>query len=256
GRIMIELDIHRTRLGTIIITAAAIDDALGWILLATVSALVHGGFEIFVVAKMFVLTASSLVVLQYVLRPLILRWIGFSLTQGKGELSVVGLSVVLVIVFLSAAATNAIGIFAIFGPFVLGAVLSDCHAFRDAVIGRLREFVYAMLLPIFFTYTGLRTNVGLLESGSDWMICGLIFLAAVLGKVLGCGAAARIGGLSWRDCGCIAVTMNTRALMGLIAINVGRELNLVPDRVFSMLVIMAVATTLMTTPILRWLLNK
>ncbi|QEG02618.1 High-affinity Na(+)/H(+) antiporter NhaS3 [Stieleria maiorica] len=256
GRIMIELKIHRTELGTTIIAAAAIDDALGWILLAAIGALIHGGFAVWDVATMLLTTLAFVGACFFIVRPVLLRWTGDLLCQGRGDLSVGGLSAVLVLVFLSAVATNLIGIFAIFGPFVLGAMLSDREAFRDAVGRRLREFVYAMLLPIFFTYTGLRTDVGLLESSRDWVLCGLVLSTAVFGKMLGCGLAARFGGMSWRESGCVAVMMNTRALMGLIAINVGRELGVVPDQVFSMLVIMAVVTTLMTTPILRRLLGN
>ncbi len=255
GRIMVELNIHRTRLGTLTITAAAIDDALGWILLAAASAMIHGGFELWAMAKMAVLTIGFVAFCLFVARPLLTRSTDYLLSRGNGNLSVVELSVVLVTVFFAAAATNAIGIFAIFGPFVLGAVLSDQHEFREAVGRQLREIVYALFLPIFFTYTGLRTNVGLLESASDWMLCLLVVAVATVGKMFGCGIAARLGGLSWRECGCVAVMMNTRALMGLIAINVGRELGVVPDRVFSMLVIMALATTLLTTPLLRRLLH-
>lgn len=255
GRIMIELNIHRTRLGTLTITAAAIDDALGWILLAAVGAMIHGGFKFWAVAEMAVLTAGFVAACWFVARPLLTRSTEYLLSRGNGDLSVVGLSAVLVTVFFAAAVTNAIGIFAIFGPFVVGAALSDRNDFREAVGRRLQGIVYALFLPVFFTYTGLRTNVGLLESGRDWIMCGLVVAAAMAGKMLGCGAAARLGGLSWRDCGCVAVMMNTRALMGLIAINVGRELGVVPDRVFSMLVIMAVATTLLTTPVLRRLLG-
>jgi Kef-type K+ transport system membrane component KefB len=255
GRIMIELNIHRTRLGTLTITAAAIDDAVGWILLAAVSALIHGGFDLWTVVRMVLLTIAFVIVCWLVSRTLLAQTMDFLLRRADGELSLVGLSTVLVMVFVAAAATNMIGIFAIFGPFVLGAVLSDQHEFRDAVNRRLREIVYALFLPIFFTYTGLRTNVGSLESWGDWWLCGLVVAAAIAGKMAGCGLASRAGGLSWRESGCVAVMMNTRALMGLIAINVGRDMGVVPDRVFCMLVIMAVVTTLLTTPLLRRLLT-
>ncbi len=254
GRIMVELGIQRTRLGTLVITAAAVDDALGWILLAAVSAIIHGALEPWVVARMVLLTILFVAACWVVARPLLTRCTDYLLRRSEGDLSVTSLSAVLVIVFLSAAATNLIGIFAIFGPFVLGAALSDRHQFRDAVGRKLRELVGSLFLPVFFTYTGLRTDIGLLESGRDWLWCALILATAMVGKMLGCGLAARLGGLTWRHCGCVAVMMNTRALMGLIAINVGRELGVVPDRVFSMLVIMAVATTLLTTPVLRRLL--
>ncbi|MEO8494401.1 MAG: cation:proton antiporter [Planctomycetota bacterium] len=254
GRIMIELNIHRTRLGTLTITAAAIDDALGWIMLAGISTMIHGDFELFAVIRMALLTTVFVAGCWFVIRPLLIPCTAYLLRQENGELSVVGLSAVLIAVFLTAAATNAIGIFSVFGPFVLGSVLSDQHEFREAAQRRLRETVYAMFLPIFFTYTGLRTNVGLLESWYHWLICGMVVAAAMVGKMGGCGLAARAGGLSWRESGCVALLMNTRALMGLIAINVGRDLGVIPDSVFCMLVIMALATTFLTTPLLRRLL--
>jgi len=254
GRIMIELNIHRTRLGTLTITAATIDDALGWILLAGISTLIHGDFEFSAVVRMVVLTVAFVAGCWFVARPLLIPCADYLLRRENGDLSLAGLSAVLIAVFVAAATTNAIGIFSIFGPFVLGAVVSDQHEFRDAASRRLREIVYAMFLPIFFTYTGLRTNVGLLESWQHWLICGLVVAAAMVGKMGGCGLAARAGGLSWRESGCIALMMNTRALMGLIAINVGRDLGVIPESVFCMLVIMALATTFLTTPLLRRLL--
>jgi Kef-type K+ transport system membrane component KefB len=130
GRIMIELNIHRTRVGTLTITAAAIDDALGWILLAGVSALIHGGFEPWTIVRMSLLTAGFVACCLLVARPLLGRSSDYLLGCSGGELSLTGLAAVLVAVFLAAAATNAIGIFSIFGPFVLGAVLSDRQDFR------------------------------------------------------------------------------------------------------------------------------
>lgn len=254
GRIMIELGIHRTRLGTLTITAAAVDDAGGWILLAGVSAMVHGEFDPWIAVRMFLLTAVFVAACGLVVRPLLVSTMHQLLMRDRGDLSLAGFSAVLVAVFLAAAATNAIGIFAVFGPFVLGAILSDQQRFRQSITRHLREIVHALLLPIFFTYTGLRTDIGLLESARDWLLCGLVVAAAVVGKMMGCGLAARAGGLSWRESGCVAVMMNTRALMGLIAINVGRELGVIPDNVFGMLVIMALFTTLLTTPLLRRLL--
>jgi Kef-type K+ transport system membrane component KefB len=257
GRIMIELNIHRTQLGALTITAAAIDDALGWILLAGISALIHGNFEFMTVVKMALLTIGFVTACWLIAKPLLIPGTKYLLSkEGNGELSLSGLSIVLIAVFLTAAATNAIGIFSIFGPFVLGAVLSEQHEFREAVGRRLKDTVYAMFLPIFFTYTGLRTNVGLLESPQHWLMCGLVVAAAIVGKMGGCGLAAKAGGLTWRDSSCVALMMNTRALMGLIAINVGRDLGVIPESVFCMLVIMALVTTFLTTPLLRRLLPE
>ncbi|MBI2481334.1 MAG: cation:proton antiporter, partial [Planctomycetia bacterium] len=249
GRIMMDFNIHRTRIGTLTITAAAVDDALGWILLAGVSAAIHGSFEMMPIVRMVTLTISFVLVCWLVVRPLLTRMM--DLWLGGGDLSPAGLAAVLIVVLLAGVATNAIGIFSIFGPFVLGAVLSSHHEFREAIVRRLRDFVHVFFLPIFFTYTGLRTDVGRLETAQHWMICGLVLMVAMVGKMAGCGLAARAGGLSWRESSSVAVLMNTRALMGLIAINVGRELGVMPDAVFCMLVIMALVTTLVTSPVLR-----
>lgn len=255
GRIMIELDIHRSRLGTLTITAAAIDDALGWILLAAVSTMIHGAFELQAVVRMLLFTTLFVVGCWLLAKYVFERATDYLLDANTNELSIRGLSVVLISIFLTAAATNAIGIFSIFGPFVLGAMLSGQSRLCEAVKQRLQMIVYTLFLPIFFTFTGLRTNIGLLDSGTQWMMCGMVVLAATIGKMTGCGLAARLGGLSWRASGCVALMMNTRALMGLIAINVGRDMGVIPDSVFCMLVIMALVTTFMTTPLLRRLLG-
>jgi len=119
----------------------------------------------------------------------------------------------------------------------------------------LRNFVSAFFLPIFFTYTGLRTDVGTLESPLLWLLCGLTSLAAITGKLGGCGFAARLSGFSWREAGCIGAMMNTRALMALIVINVGLDLGVITRSVFCILVLMAVLTTVMTTPLLLWFMR-
>ncbi len=254
ARIMLEFNLTRTRLGALTIAAAAIDDATGWTLLATVSAIVGGNFEPLAAARMLGLTALFAVGVFFVVRPVLIGWSRRALAGESRELSVGSLAMLIVLILVAALATNRIGIFSIFGPFVLGASLWDQHELREAVTRRLRDFVTAFFLPIFFTYTGLRTNVGLLDTWELWLFCGLVLAAAIVGKTLGCGLAARTGGMSWRESGCVAAMMNTRGLMELIAINVGRELGVIPDSVYCMLVLMALVTTLMTAPILRRLL--
>lgn len=256
GRIMIEFQLTRTRLGALTITAAAVDDATGWILLAAISAVVQGNFEPGTVLWMLGLTVAFVLCVWWVARPALKAMFRGAYVGGQLELSASHLAVLLVAILASAIATNLIGIFSIFGPFVLGAALWDVPGLREAITVRLRDFVFAFFLPIFFTYTGLRTNVGLLDTPRLWLFCGLVLAAAVLGKTLGCGLLARwFGGLSWRESGCVAVMMNTRALMELIVINLGRELGVIPDSVFCMLVLMALVTTFMTSPLLRPLLR-
>lgn len=254
GRIMTELNIQRTRLGVLTITAAAVDDALGWILLAAVSAIVRGSFQWLDVALMLLATLAFIAIIWGIVRPPLVRLIERNAFCDGDELSLGGLAAVLTLMLVTAAITNRIGIFSIFGPFVLGAALSHERRFCEIVSNRLRHFVHVFFLPIFFTYTGLRTDIGFLNSVSLWLICGLLLLAAVVGKMAGCGLAARAGGLSWRESLCVAIMMNTRALMGLIAINVGRQLGVIPESVFCMLVIMALLTTVVTTPVLKCML--
>jgi Kef-type K+ transport system membrane component KefB len=250
GRIMQELNLTRTRLGAVTITAAAVDDATGWILLATVAAVVKAQFQPLNTVVMAAGAVGFVVLMVFAARPLLRRWVRYALRRGDGELSVNALAIILAVAFACAIITNRIGIFAIIGAFLLGAVLSGEHDFRVAVSRKLRDFVTAFFLPIFFAYTGLRTNVGSLGSWELWGLCGLVLLAAVAGKLGGCGLAAWLTGRPPRESACVGALMNTRGLMELVVCNLGKDLGVIPDSVFCMLVLMALVTTVMTTPLL------
>jgi Kef-type K+ transport system membrane component KefB len=251
GRMMVEMKISRTRVGAVTITSAAVDDALGWILLAAVSALVQSRFNILHSAGMIGLTILFGAGMILLVRPLMKWWIARTLARGSDNLTLNALAVVLITLFVCSIATSLIGIFSIFGAFVLGAVLSDQHEFRRAVGRSLSGFVTVFFLPIFFTYTGLRTDIGTLHSLEMWLFAAAVLAVACLAKFGGCTLAARLSGFSLRESTCIGVMMNTRALMELVVINVGFDLGVIPQSVFCMLVIMALVTTLMTTPILQ-----
>ncbi|MCA9044270.1 MAG: cation:proton antiporter [Planctomycetaceae bacterium] len=253
GRIMMDLGLQQTPVGVLTITAAAIDDALGWILLAAVSGLVSGGFHVGKSLWQLGLLALFVLLCWFVVRPLS-RWLLKLSKSDAGDFNTI--SLLLLLAFGSAVVTNAIGVFSVFGPFVVGACLSDFPEVRQVARQRMQGFVAALLLPVFFTFTGLKVNVGVIDTPVLWMWCILITLVASVGKMAGCGLAARWGGSSWREASMVAIMMNTRALMGLVAINIGRELGVLPDSVFSMLVIMAVATTVVTVPVLRRLLKS
>ena len=250
GRLMMELNITRTKIGAITISAAAVDDACGWILLATISSVVQAQFQVWVTLTMIAQTIGFFLFVLLVLRPLLKRFVRRALEQGEGDMGMNSLAVIYGILFLCALVTSMIGIFAIFGAFLLGTVLSDEPQFRDVMIRHLRNFLTVIFLPIFFTYTGLRTDLGTLHSPLQWMLFLAVFGCAVAGKLGGCGIAAWLSGFSARESLCIGTMMNTRALMELIVINVGRDLGVLPDSVFCMLVLMALATTIMTTPML------
>lgn len=250
GRIMMELGITRTRLGAVTISAAAVDDAMGWIILATVATFVRGQFELTGVVRMLGATLAFAAAMLLILGPLLRLWAGRVVRSGQGEIGVTSLALLFGMIFVASICTNMIGIFAIFGAFLLGAVLSPAEEFRAAVTRRLYDMVVTFFLPIFFTYTGLRTKIGTLNSPTLWLICAAVCAAAFIGKFGGCGIAARFTGFNSRESLCIGVMMNTRALMELVVINVGYELGVIPDSVFCMLVIMALLTTIITTPML------
>jgi Kef-type K+ transport system membrane component KefB len=253
SRIMFELNITRTRLGTVTIGAAAMDDVTGWVMLGTVAGVVKAHFDPRATVVMILYTAGFVVVMFVAVRPFLVRWARRVTRRGDGQLNVNDLTVLLVLMFGCAIVTNAIGMFSVFGPLVLGVALSDQHEFRDAAHRRLRDMVTSLFLPVFFTATGLRTDLASLGSTHLWGLCGLVLLASVAGKMFGCGLAARACGFTRRESALIGAMMNTRGLMALIVVDLGYQLRVIPPSVFTILVIMALATTFLTTPLVRWL---
>ncbi len=249
GRMMVEWKVSHTKLAVVTITAAAFDDVSGWILLAGVVAFVTSGFKISSTILMIFYTVAFGLFMILVLRPLAIKLLNRFIVND--QISVTGLAVTLALLFSCAITTNLIGIFGIFGAFIFGAILCDQIEFRNAVQLKLKDFVTAFFLPIFFAYTGLRTNIGTLDSFQLWLIAGAIICASIFGKVAGCGLAAYASGFSLKESSCIGFLMNTRALMELIVINMGKDFGIIPDSVFCMLVMMALITTFMTTPILK-----
>src|SRR5207245_4853726 len=164
-RMLIEFNISRTRLGSLTITAAAVDDAAGWIILALVSAMCRSRFNLFATMTMVAEALAYALFMILVGRRLLRRWTAMTLRAGGGEISPSALALLFILIFLSAAITNFIGLFSIFGAFIMGAVLYDQHEFREAVMRRLRDFVTVFFLPIFFTYTCLRTVFGPIPGG-------------------------------------------------------------------------------------------
>jgi hypothetical protein len=169
----------------------------------------------------------------------------------KGRLTQGVMALVFVALLLSALATDAIGIHAVFGAFALGAVIPHDSGLARELTDRLEDLVVVLLLPAFFAFTGLRTQIGLVTTGDQWIVCGLIILVASLGKFGGSLVAARLTGLGWRDSSALGVLMNTRGLMELIVLNIGLELRVLSPTLFAMLVLMAIVTTFATTPILH-----
>jgi len=255
GRIMIELDLQRTPLGFIAISAAALNDVIGWLLLAAVSALAAASFSpaAFTV-KVILLTAFAAVCLL-IIRPL-LRWVAARTSRASDPLPHNLLCVILCGVFIAGMCTYQLGVFAILGGFLLGVLLHDQPGIVAGWRTRVGGFVEVFFLPIFFTFTGLRTDIGALNTGPLWLWCALLFALATFGKMAGCYWAARGSGLDSHEAGAIGIMMNTRALMELVVINIGYELHVIPHTVFTMLVLMAIGSTVITMPALRWWLFR
>jgi Kef-type K+ transport system membrane component KefB len=255
GRILIEFDLTRTRLGVVAISSAAINDVVGWLLLALVTALAASHFAAGPFALRVVAVLAFGLLSAKLLRPMLKSMIRRSAPR-DGKLSGNLLGGMLVVVFCGAMTTYQIGIFAIFGGFLMGVILFDEPDFIAAWRARVGEFVTVFFLPIFFTFTGLRTSIGSLDGASDWTWCAAIVAVACIAKWLPAYVAARRSGFNHPESAMMGFMMNTRALMELIVVNVGFELGVISQKMFTMLVIMAIASTVITTPALRHYLAR
>lgn len=251
GIILVEFNLNRTQLGVIAITAAALMDVIGWILLATVNAVVSSNFQVWLTIKMLLEVIAFGALMFLVVRPLLKKWIRYVLSKEGDRLSITTLATLLVAVFISALTTSRIGIFSVFGGFIMGAILFDEHKFRKLIHARLQDFARVFFVPIFFMYTGLRTDVGSMGGGIMWFFFALTVTAAILAKIAPSIIAAHASGFSWGESFSMGVLMNTRALMELIVLNIGLDLGVIPKSVFCMFTLMAVITTFMTAPLLR-----
>jgi len=251
ARILSDRGMQRTPLGTLALTCAAINDAIAWCLLAFAVSIMQdtpaAGLQTAALTAFYIalmLTGGRAIAAAAVAR--------LDRSARIGEQSV---ALVLVAVLLSSVATEFIGIHAIFGAFLIGTIIPHDSKVAAQVTERIADIVRVMFLPAFFAFTGLRTEVGLIASGQDWLICALIIVVATAGKFGGTAIAAKASGLGWRDSGALGILMNTRGLVELIVLNIGLDLGVITPRLFTMLVIMALVTTLMTVPILSALIR-
>lgn len=249
ARILTERGLQRTPLGALAITCAAFNDVAAWCMLAFVIAL--GRAEGLVPGLITVgLSAVYTAIMFFLVRPLLKRLEGLYERRGSSEQAI--LSLIFLLTLLSAAATDWIGIHALFGAFLLGAIMPKNSRFLGFVTERLEGFTVLFLLPIFFAYAGLKTQIGLLDNATLWGLTGLVVLTACVGKFGGSFIAALASGIHWRESAALGILMNTRGLVELVLLTIGLQLGIITDAVFAMMVIMALATTAMTTPILHW----
>lgn len=253
ARILTDRCLETTRLGTMALACAAADDATAWCLLAVVIGVVQAKLG---TAVLVVLSTLAFIAFMFLLvRPVMVSWCA-RLDRHAGPLPHGTLLVALVAALLSALATEVIGIHAIFGAFLLGAVIPPASQLGRDLKLRLRDSVTMLLLPAFFAYTGMRTQIGLVSGWTNLFTCAVIIAVATLGKFGGTVAAARWTGIGWRDSAALGTLMNTRGLMELIVLNIGLDLGVISPSLFAMMVLMALATTMATSPILARLIPE
>lgn len=250
ARILNDRKMTGTPLGVMAIACAAVDDATAWCLLAFVSGVARAELGDAGITLLFVLGHALAVWL--LARPLV-RWLSARVEKSDGPVSIDVLAIVFAGLLLSAVATEAIGIHALFGAFLFGAMIPHEGKLAAQLKVRIEDVVGVLLLPVFFAFTGMRTEIGLLDSSRDWLFTGLIILVATAGKLGGSVVAARVSGMGWRDSSALGVLMNTRGLMELIVLNVGLEMGVLSPRLFTMMVVMALVTTFTTSPVLSLL---
>ena len=248
ARIIQERNMTKTSWGTLAIASAANDDVTAWCLLAVVIAIAKAGT--FASALYAIgLTALYIIIMFMVVRPF-LKKVG-EVYANQEVINKTFVALILLILIISSTLTEIIGIHALFGAFMAGVVMPPSIGFRKVMMEKVEDIALVFFLPLFFAFTGLRTEIGLINSPALWGVCLLLITVAVAGKLGGCAVAARLVGESWKDSFTIGTLMNTRGLMELVALNIGYEMGVLPPSIFVILVIMALVTTFMTTPLLH-----
>lgn len=247
ARIVQERNIHKTKLGTIVITCAAADDITAWCILAAVIAIVKAGSfnsSLYVIG----LALVYILLMLKVVRPFLKRVADINRTKESLNKPIV--AIFFLTLLLSSYASELIGIHALFGAFMAGAIMPENTKFRTLFIEKVEDVSIILLLPLFFVFTGLRTQIGLIDDVNLWQITGVIILVGVSGKFFGSALAAKFVGHNWKDSLSIGALMNTRGLMELVVLNIGYDLGVLSAEIFTMMVIMALVTTFMTGPAL------
>jgi Kef-type K+ transport system membrane component KefB len=253
ARILSERNLLGTRLGTLTIACAAVDDVTAWCMLAAIIAIVRSKLEHLPLWLMLAGFAAYLGIMLFVLRPIAKNFVA---RHGAKKVTDKAIAALLLCMLASSWSTEWLGIHALFGAFFAGVIMPKEKAFAEDVREKLRPLVVVLLIPLFFAFTGLRTSIGLISGSAMLAYCGLVFIVAVAGKFGGSMLAARIMGTPWREAAAIGILMNTRGLIELVILNIGLDVGILPRPLFSMMVLMAVGTTLMTTPLLSWVYSK
>jgi Kef-type K+ transport system membrane component KefB len=246
ARILTDREMHTTPLGAIALACAAVDDVTAWCLLALLVGSVRA--EPGAVLLTLALAIGFIAVVLGLVRPLAVRLARRA--ERSESLDQETFAVVCIVALLGAVSTELIGIHALFGAFLVGTVIPHDSRLAEQIRVRLGYAVVVLLLPAFFAFTGMRTQIALLEGWHAWLTCGAVIAVAVIGKLGGSTLAARVTGLGWRHSFALGVLLNTRGLMELIVLNVGLDLGVLSPALFAIFVIMALVTTIIATPVL------
>jgi Kef-type K+ transport system membrane component KefB len=249
ARILAERDLVRTRVGAVALACAAVDDVTAWCILAFIIALIRAGHTGMPWWATVLGSAAFVAGMLFLARPLLARL--ERRFERDGRLTQDVLALVCLVTLVSAFVTETLGIHALFGAFLAGAAMPKGDEFVRALAGKLEDVTVVLFLPLFFAFTGLRTRIGLVDGAEMWGWCALIVVVAVAGKMGGGTLAARMTGMSWREAGAIGTLMNTRGLMELVILNIGLDIGVISPAVFAMMVLMALTTTFMTSPLLE-----
>jgi len=250
ARILAERHLLRTRLGTMAITCAAVDDVTGWYILAYIVVLVRAGHA---ARPLWVTIGGSLVYIFAMLFG-VRRWLPYfeRYHQRRKRLSENVLAMLVLLVLASSLVTEWLGIHLLFGAFLMGTIMPKEAPFVRYLLHQFESLTIVLLLPMFFAFTGLRARIGVGGNSRIWLYTALVIVVAIAGKLGGSMVAARMAGTPWREAAAIGILMNTRGLMQLVILNIGLDIGVISPALFSIMVLMALVTTFMTTPLLEW----
>jgi len=251
ARILTDRGLDKTEIGGIALGCAAADDVSAWCLLALVVGVAQAdlGSGVRVIGLAIAFIAFMILTVQPLMRRATRAW-----DREPGPLPKPAIAFIFVAVLLSALATEAIGVHAVFGAFLIGVVIPHDSRIAHEFTKQLTQIVTILFLPAFFAYTGMRMQISLISGWESWLWCGAIIVIATVGKFGGTLVAGRLTGLGWRDSAVLGTLMNTRGLMELIVLNIGLDLGVISPTLFAMMVVMALVTTALTAPVLEWLM--
>jgi Kef-type K+ transport system membrane component KefB len=250
ARILTERKMLRTRVGSVAITCAAVDDVTAWCILAGIVVIVRASSSELPVWLTVGGLAVFVLLMGLVVRPALRRL--EMVYEKRGSLTQDLIAIILLTVLASGFITETLGVHALFGAFLAGVVMPRHGELSRELSQKFEALIVVLLLPIYFALTGLRSSVFLISGAKMWLYCAVIIVLAVAGKLGGSMLSARFNGMSWRESAAVGILMNTRGLVELVILNIGLDLGVLSPALFSIMVLMALVTTLMTTPLLRW----